>query len=54
MTNIQAPNNKYNLEERTAKFGEEIIKFTKQIKKDLELTIVKPMTLNQRKIFNIK
>ena len=29
------PNNKYNLEERTAKFGEEIIKFAKKIKKDV-------------------
>lgn len=27
-------NDKYNLEERTAKFGEEIIKFSKRIKKD--------------------
>lgn len=29
------PNDKYNLEERTAKFGEEIIKFAKKIKKDV-------------------
>lgn len=29
------PNDKYNLEERTARFGEEIIKFSKKIKKDV-------------------
>jgi four helix bundle protein len=35
------PNDKYNLEERTAKFGEEIIKFAKEIKKDvISLSIV--------------
>ena len=28
-------NDKYNLEERTAKFGEEIIRFSKKIKKDV-------------------
>jgi four helix bundle protein len=33
MTNIQNPK-KYDLEERTAKFGEEIIKFAKKIQKN--------------------
>lgn len=28
-------NNKYNLEERTAKFGESVIKFCKSVKKDV-------------------
>ena len=28
------PNDKYNLEERTAKFGEEIIRFSKKIEKN--------------------
>jgi hypothetical protein len=31
MTNFQTPNKKYDLEERTGKFGEEIIKFAKKI-----------------------
>lgn len=34
MTNGQIPKRKYDLEERTAKFGEEIIKFAKKILKD--------------------
>jgi len=33
MTNEPMPPNKYNLEERTAKFGEEIIRFAKKIPK---------------------
>ena len=35
MTNDQAPTvKKYDLEERTAKFGEEVIKFAKDVPKD--------------------
>jgi len=34
MTNIQNPKNKYDLEERTAKFGENIIAFAKKIPKN--------------------
>ncbi|MDD2730756.1 MAG: four helix bundle protein [Candidatus Portnoybacteria bacterium] len=34
MTNIQIPNNKYDLEERTAKFGEKVIKFCKDLPKN--------------------
>lgn len=38
------PNDKYNLEERTAKFGEDIIKFAKNIKKDaISLPIINQM-----------
>lgn len=35
MTNIPISKNKYDLEERTAKFGEDIIKFAKKIPKDI-------------------
>jgi four helix bundle protein len=34
MTNDKLKNNKYDLEERTARFGEEIIKFAKKIPKN--------------------
>ena len=31
---MESPKNKYNLEERTAKFGENVIKFCQDIKQD--------------------
>lgn len=34
MSNVKMPKNKYDLEERTAKFGEEIIKFARKIPKN--------------------
>ncbi|MFH1713367.1 MAG: four helix bundle protein [Candidatus Jacksonbacteria bacterium] len=34
MPNVEMPKNKYDLEERTAKFGEEIIRFAKRIPKN--------------------
>ncbi len=37
---MNQPTNKYNLEERTAKFGEEVIKFCRKINQD---TITKPI-----------
>jgi len=40
MTNSQITKNKYDLEERTAKFGEEIIKFVKKMPESL---IIKPL-----------
>jgi len=40
MTNDKMTKNKYDLEERTAKFGEEIIKFTKKIP---ENSVTKPL-----------
>jgi len=34
MTNVPSPKKIYHLEERTAKFGEEIIRFTQKIPKN--------------------
>jgi hypothetical protein len=70
MTNDKMTKNKYDLEERTAKFSEEIIKFAKKILEN-SITkplisqlvrsglvsgqiITKPMMPNLKKIFNIK